>query len=70
MLLSWLQVFFAVLLVGVSIGQALPHVQRLVVAETAIRRLNIIISRVLLFILHTRSSACLHGCHDTIIYVN
>ena len=41
-----LQVFFAVLLVGVSVGQALPHIQRLVAAETAARTLQSMITRV------------------------
>lgn len=41
-----MQVFFAILLVGVSVGQALPHVQRLVAAETAARTLQTMIHRV------------------------
>ena len=44
--LLWLQVFFAVLLVGVSIGQALPHVLRLIAAERAANRLSVVIARV------------------------
>lgn len=43
---DYIQVFFAILLVGVSVGQALPHIQRLVAAETAARTLQVIVHRV------------------------
>lgn len=38
--------FFAVLLVGVSIGQVLPHVQQLVAARRAALTLEAIVTRV------------------------
>ena len=44
--LPLLQVFFAVLLVGVSVGQALPHLQILVSANAAGKRLQDIVQRV------------------------
>ena len=44
--LPWQQVFFAVLLVGVSIGQVLPHVQQLLSAHRAASTLEAIVTRV------------------------
>jgi ATP-binding cassette subfamily B (MDR/TAP) protein 1 len=49
---QFVTVFFAVLLVGVSIGQALPHIQRLVAAETAARTLQSMITRTPQIITH------------------
>jgi ABC-type bacteriocin/lantibiotic exporter with double-glycine peptidase domain len=55
---EFVTVFFAVLLVGVSVGQALPHLQTLVSANAAGKRLQDIVQRVL-YVISEPTCSCL-----------